>query len=60
MLQSMGSQRVRHDWMTEQQQQPTDDLFTEQLCSPGNSEVQTESQPLFLDNTHKNKMLYFQ
>ena len=49
MLQSMGSQRVGHDWMTEQQQQPTDDdLFTEQLSSPSNSEAQTESHSPFL------------
>ena len=28
MLQSMGSQRVGHDWATEQQQLPTSNLLT--------------------------------
>ena len=33
MLQSMGSQRVGHDWATEQQQLPTSNLLTLSLSS---------------------------
>ena len=32
MLQSMGSQRVGHDWMTEQQQRPTDHACSLSSC----------------------------
>ena len=36
VLQSMGSQRVRHDWATEQQQQLlNNDRGTSQACPPG-------------------------
>ena len=50
-LQSMGSQRVRHDWVTYQQQQQQQQCLT-LIHETGSSLLVTETQRREKDNTH--------
>ena len=53
MLQSLGSQRIGHDWVTAQQQRPL------QLCSPGDSEALRNSALALVQNIHETAALLY-